>query len=341
VARDVTERRLTRVIGVGASAGGVDALIRVLRVLPDDLPAAICIVLHVPATGRSLLAPILDRRTELSVSVPSDGEPLRPGHVYVAPPDRHLTVAAGRLELGRGPKENGVRPAVDPMLRSLAAAYGEHAVAVILSGALGDGSLGAVAVKQAGGTVIVQDPDDATVPSMPESAISAVDEVDEVLTAGRIGQALQRLAGAAPEIREELVMAPAEESLEDTSDAPGGPPSAFTCPECNGPLWEVSEGDLVRYRCRVGHAYSEDSMMVEQGSAVETALWSALEALEERADFLNRMSARHRERRPQLHHRFAGAADDARERAELIRRALGIRGEAPRAFDMQSAEATE
>lgn len=309
--------------------------------LPADLPAALCIVLHVPATGRSLLAPILDRQTELAVDVPVDGEPLVPGRAYVAPPDRHLTVAAGRLQLGRGPKENGVRPAVDPMLRSLASAYGEHAIAVILSGALGDGSTGAAAVKQAGGTVIVQDPEDATVPSMPESAIGAVGEVDAVLAASQIGPELQRLVGAAPAIREELVMTGGEAALEESPERPAGPPSAFTCPECHGPLWEVSEGDVARYRCRVGHAYSEESMLVEQGSAVETALWSALEALEERAEFLRRVSARHRERRPRLYERFAGAAADARERAELLRRALGIKGEAPKAFDMQSAEAAE
>jgi two-component system, chemotaxis family, protein-glutamate methylesterase/glutaminase len=332
VADDVASRDVTTVIGVGASAGGVDALIRVVRTLPAELSAAICVVVHVPATGRSLLAAILDRQTALEARVPSDGEPLRAGCLYVAPPDRHLTVGAGGLALGRGPKENGVRPAVDPMLRSLASAYGRHSVAVILSGALGDGSLGARAVKRAGGKVIVQDPEDATVPSMPESAIAAVRDVDEVLTAEQIGPALQRLAGLAPPIREELVMAGGDE------DRPAGPPSGFTCPECHGPLWELSEGELMRYRCRVGHAYSEDSMMVEQGSAVETALWSALEALEERADFLTRMAARHRERRPQLHHRFAGAAEDALERAQLIRNALGLRGEAPKAFDMQGAE---
>jgi two-component system chemotaxis response regulator CheB len=294
----------------------------------------------VPATGRSLLGPILDRESELEVAAGIDGEPLLPGRIYVAPPDRHLTVAAGRLELGRGPKENGVRPAVDPMLRSLAASYGEHAVAVILSGALGDGSTGARAVKQAGGAVIVQDPEDATVPSMPESAIRAVGDVDAVLAAAEIGPALARLAPAPSEIGEDLVMTGGE-ALEQGPDRPLGPPSAFSCPECRGPLWEVSEGELVSYRCRVGHAYSEDSMMIEQGSTVEAALWTALEALEERAEFLSRMSAGHLERRPQLHDRFAGAADDARDRAELIRRALGIRGEAPKAFDMQSAEAAE
>lgn len=326
-------------IGVGASAGGLDALINIVRALPADLPAAICMVLHVPATGRSLLAGILGRYTDLDVRVPKDGEMLQPGRVYVAPPDRHLTVSGGRVELGRGPKENGVRPAVDPMLRSLAASYGSGAVAVILSGALGDGSLGATAVKQAGGIVIVQDPDDATVPSMPESAIRAVGDVDALLTAPEIGPALERLTAGGPELGEELAMNPGD-ALAESPERPVGPPSAFTCPECSGPLWEVSEGEIVNYRCRVGHAYSEDSMMIEQGSAVEAALWSALEALEERAEFLRRMARRH-ELRPQLHDRYAGAAADARDRADLIRRALGVRGEAPKAFDMQSAEASE
>jgi two-component system chemotaxis response regulator CheB len=172
---------------------------------------------------------------------------------------------------------------------------------------------------------------------MPESAIRAVGDVDHVIPAAEIGRTLGALVGHAAAIGEDLVMTAPEPGPE----RPPGPPSAFTCPECSGPLWEVSEGDLVRYRCRVGHAYSEDSMMIEQGSAVEAALWSALEGLEERADFLERMSARHFENRRQLHDRFAGAAEDARERAELIRRALGIRGEPPKAFDMQSAAAAE
>jgi two-component system chemotaxis response regulator CheB len=329
---------LSRVIGVGASAGGVDVLMRVVEKLSPDLPAAVCVVLHVPATGRSLLPEILGRTTELPVGVPEDGEPVRPGRIYIAPPDRHLTVAGGRLWLSRGPKENGVRPAVDPLLRSLADAYGDHAVAVILSGALGDGSAGAVAVKQAGGAVLVQDPEEATVPSMPETALRAVGAVDAVLRASEIGPALARLAVDAPLIREELIMgSPDEAELE----RPPGPPSAFTCPECNGSLWEVSEGELVRYRCRVGHAYSEDSMVVEQGSAVETALWSALELLEERAEFLDRVAERHGDHRPRMRDRFTAAAADARERAEMLRKALGIQGGEPHAFDLQSAEAAE
>jgi len=326
------------VVGIGASAGGVDALTRLFRHLDRDLAAALFVVMHVPATGRSLLAPILNRNTDFDVRVAEDGEEVVAGRVYVAPPDRHLTVAGGRVRLERGPKENAARPAVDPMLRSVAAAYGENAVAVVLSGALGDGSSGALAVKQAGGIVIVQDPDDATVPSMPESALHAVGEADAVLDADAIGPAIARLADGERAIREDIGVTQVQDSGAGGPERPAGPPTAFSCPECDGPLWEVDEGELVRYRCRVGHAYSEDSLIIEQGSAVEAALWSALEALEERADFLNRVAARHGDRRPRLRDRFHSAAADALGRAELIRKALGTSGEAPHALDLQASE---
>jgi two-component system chemotaxis response regulator CheB len=327
-----------RVIGIGASAGGVDALVRLMRRLPATLPAAICVVLHVPSSGRSLLAPILARQSDLDVVEAEDGAQLATGRVYVAPNDRHLVIDDGHVRLDRGPKENGVRPAVDPMLRTLASAYGPRAVAVILSGALGDGSAGVVAVRQAGGTVVVQDPDDATVPSMPESAIRAVGVADAVLPAFDIGAALSDMVGTRA-VGEDMV-SPVQQSYSQGSERPGGPPSPFTCPECSGSLWEVRDGNAVRYTCRVGHSYSEDAMIVEQGSAVEAALWAALEALEERAEFLRRVARRHGDARPRLRERFRGAADDALRRAELIRRTLGTSGEDPHAVDLH-AEAAE
>jgi two-component system chemotaxis response regulator CheB len=305
---------LPRVVGVGASAGGVDALVRLVRPLPASFPGAICVVLHVASSGQSLLSPILARSTDLTVVVAEEGQLLECGHVYVAPNDRHLLIDDGRLRLDRGPKENGVRPAVDAMLRTLAAAYGSRAVAVILSGGLGDGAAGAVAVRDAGGVVVVQDPDDSTVPSMPTSALRAVGEADAVLRAADIGTALAQLVPTA-----------AEE--EDAAMPASGAPSAFTCPECNGSLWEVKDGAAIRYGCRVGHTYTEDAMLIEQGSEVEAALGSALEALEERAEFLRSVADRHGDRRPQLRDRFSGAADDALERAELVRTALGGKSE--------------
>ena len=189
----------TRVIGIGASAGGIDGLLRVLAPLPADFPHAVCVVLHLPATGYSVLAPILDRRCSVVVAAARQGEWVRPGHVYVAPPDRHLTVRRHALVLSRTAQENGVRPAADPLLRSLAESYGPAAVAVVLSGALGDGALGARAVAEAAGRVLVQDPVDAIVPSMPQRAIAAAGGAAEVLSAAAIGEELARL-GPAPGI---------------------------------------------------------------------------------------------------------------------------------------------
>lgn len=322
-----------RVVGIGASAGGVEALIRLVRELPDDFAAPICVVLHVPAAGRSLLASILDRRAKLAAANAEDGEPIRAGRIYVAPNDRHLIFANGHVRLDRGPKENGMRPSVDVMFRTLAAAYGERSIAVVLSGALGDGSAGALAIRNAGGTVLVQDPDDATVASMPESALRAV-SADAVLTAGELGLALARMLERRP-VGEDGGMVRVDKPLDASAERPGGPPSPFTCPECNGPLWEFDDGSTMRYRCRVGHSYSEDAMVIEQGSAVEATLWAALEALEERAEFLRRVADRQGDRHPQLRDRFNGAAQDALERAELLREALGTRGERPHALDPQ------
>jgi two-component system chemotaxis response regulator CheB len=182
------------VVGIGASAGGLDAVRAVIGDLPADIDAAVCVVLHLPASGKSLLAPILARRTPLETAVAVDGEPLVAGRVYVAPADFHLIVERGRVALSRGPKEHGTRPAVDAMLRGVARHHGPRALAVILSGALGDGSAGSAAVAAAGGTVVVQDPADAAVASMPESALRAVGGQAMVLPVGEIGAAVASLA---------------------------------------------------------------------------------------------------------------------------------------------------
>jgi two-component system chemotaxis response regulator CheB len=179
-------------IGIGASAGGVDALTRIMRGLPPELDACLLIVLHLPAAGPSLLSRILARHCRLPVAQARDGEPLLAGHVLVAPPDRHVVVVDRRVRLDDGPKENGARPAIDPTLRSLAAGYGPQAIAVILSGALQDGARGAREVAVAGGSVIVQDPRDARVTSMPQHAIEAVGDAASVLRVDLIAAELVR-----------------------------------------------------------------------------------------------------------------------------------------------------
>jgi two-component system, chemotaxis family, protein-glutamate methylesterase/glutaminase len=181
------------VIAIAASAGGVEALRGLVTRLPADLPAAVCVMLHLPSTGRSLLAPILDRGSPLATMLACDGARLTAGTILVAAADHHLLIGPGTVALGHGPKENGVRPAADPMFRSLAHSWGERGVAVVLSGALGDGAAGAAAVARAGGRVLVQDPADAIVPGMPQSAIAAVGSAT-VLPVLELAGALVRLA---------------------------------------------------------------------------------------------------------------------------------------------------
>jgi two-component system chemotaxis response regulator CheB len=329
-----------RLIGVGASAGGIEALLKLVGGLPQDLAATVLVVLHIPATGASVLSQILARRTAIEVVTAEDGAPLRPGQVVVAPPDRHLIALEGRIRLERGPKENGVRPAVDPMLRSVAQSAGTRGVAVILSGALGDGSDGAAAVAAAGGAVIVQEPADAIVPSMPQRALETVDGVATVLPAFEIGPALGRLAAAdAPAAKEVLAMPHSDTTIDQSRRRPAGPPTGFTCPDCNGALWEISDASgRKRFRCRIGHAYSEDALVGAQGDRVEAALWTALEVLEERAELFERLAGRHGEGRPKSAARMRAAADDAMERAELLRRALGATATAPDALSLDAED---
>jgi two-component system chemotaxis response regulator CheB len=307
-------------------------LIKLVAGLPAELPHPVCVVLHLAPFSRSMLPAILDRRCALTVQTAEHDAKLRTGHVYVAPPDRHLLVRDGRVELTRGPKENGVRPAVDTMLRSMAEGWGSRAVAVVLSGALGDGSDGAQYVARAGGAVFVQDPEDAIVSSMPEQALAKVGDDATVLAVDDIGPALAALGPVMDARTEGGDVERPGDLIAESKNRPDGPATGFTCPECSGALWEIHEGGVIQYRCRIGHRYSDDAMLVEQGSAVEAALWSALEVLEERAELLRRIAAQRAQSRPTTQRNLERAADDALARAELIREALATGIEPADAF---------
>ena len=192
------------IIAVGASAGGIDALQRLMKDLPEDIAAAICVVLHIPASSQSLLPQVIARQTRLPVCQAATGRRLQSGQVYVAPPDRHLLARAGAVWLDRGPKENGVRPSIDPLFRSVAEGYGARAIAVVLSGSLNDGAAGAAAVAAAGGTVLVQAPADAIVPSMPKATLEAVPRAP-TFTATELTGELARRVAALPEPGEPTV----------------------------------------------------------------------------------------------------------------------------------------
>ena len=321
-----------RVIVIGASAGGVDALMQLVRDLPPDFPAPIAIVLHVPAESPSMLADILGRRTVLRSKTAVDGEPFRSGTIYVAVPNHHLLVSRSEASLtvlvARGPRENRHRPSIDPLFRSAALAVGGGAIGVILSGTLDDGTAGLMAIKECGGMTVVQDPKDAMYPGMPQSAIDHVD-VDHVAPLSEMGALLTRLAHepVRPRIVHsddnlvlETKMANLDADALHTDDRPGKP-SPFSCPDCGGVLWEIDQEHYTRYRCRVGHAYSPETMLGAQDDVLEEALWSAMKTLEESARLSHRLAGSQRARGNQwLVERFEEKEREARQRVELIRR---------------------
>ncbi len=320
------------IIVIGCSAGGVEALAELVRGLPADLPASLFIVHHFPAQGTSVLPAILQREGPLPAGHGRDGESIRPGRLYVAPPNHHLLVKRGHVSLARGPRENGHRPAVDPLFRSAALAYGRRVVGVILSGTLDDGASGLLMVKKRGGVAVVQDPDEAQYAGMPLSAIEHA-PVDHIVRLGEMGALLARLAREpVQEERGEPVSneMESEEALTEMdlralgSNQHPGTPSGFACPECGGVLWELSDGgDLLRFRCRVGHALSGDALLVEQTQAMETALWSALRALEERVALGRRLTDRARRRGHSLAaERFQQQVRDTEQQAATIREVL-------------------
>lgn len=318
------------IVVIGASAGGVEAVASVIEALPRDLAAAVFIVVHFPPHTTSVLPRIITRRGGMTAVHPEDGAPIELGCVYVAPPDRHLLVEHGHMRLVRGPRENGARPSVDPLFRSAARAYGARVIGVVLTGNLDDGTAGLMAIKSAGGVAVVQDPDDALYAGMPTSALRHV-QADHVATLGeipgilvrRIGERVER-KGAGPVAQQQNHEVQISEMDRGALEAPrDGAPSGYACPECHGALWEVDEGGLLRFRCRVGHAYSFENLLAAQGSSMDAALWAAYRALEERAALTERMGARMEERgQTVLAQRYAEQTHDTLQRAELIRRVL-------------------
>jgi len=322
---------LGKIIVIGGSAGSIESLTKLAAALPADLPAVIFIVVHIPSHTKSVLPNILNRAGVMSAAHPQPDEIFQPGHIYIAPPDFHLIVKPGHIHLARGPKENNCRPAIDVLFRTAARAYNVQVIGVVLSGVLDDGAAGLVAIKQQGGVAIVQDPDDALYSGMPLSAIENV-EVDYILPASEIAAVLVKLAhepidrtttpAVSDKMEIETDMAELETDAMQKQQRPGTP-SAFACPDCGGVLWELGEGNLVRFRCRVGHAFSVESLLAQQSDALEEALWTALRALEETAALRERMA----ERSEKLDHlaraqEFHNQAQQAKQRALLIQQAL-------------------
>jgi two-component system chemotaxis response regulator CheB len=292
---EATMRARRDIIVVGGSTGAIAALQRLVADLPADLPAAVLVVTHIDATP-SLLPRILKRSAALPVAEAVDGEPIESGRIYIAAPDRHLLVEGGRVALRRGPRENSTRPAIDSLFRSAAVAFGARVIGVILTGMLNDGTAGLRAIKRCGGVAAVQDPDDAEAPDMPRSALRHV-AVDHCVPLAGMGALLSRLAAepARPaveipnDIRREAAIATEEQLTMQRQDEPGRP-SVFTCPDCSGTLWEIRDGELLRYRCHIGHAFTADVLLSAQREAVELAMARALRANKEQAMLFSRLA---------------------------------------------------
>ncbi|MGY1640450.1 chemotaxis protein CheB [Geodermatophilus sp. SYSU D00703] len=285
---------MDRLVVVGASAGGLGPLQDLAAALPPDLPAAVLVVVHLPPAADSHLPRLLSRWGPLPARTAADGDALVPGTVLVAPPDRHLLVRDSRVRLSRGPRENRQRPAVDPLFRSAAQSFGPGVVAVVLSGALDDGAVGAASVAAQDGAVLVQDPAEARVTSMPRAALAAVRRARALPTAA-LGAAVTdlvcgELPGSAP--------AATTTTGERSRSMEGGPtavtdlgtPAAVGCPECQGGMYEAVSDKTASYTCHVGHAWTAQTLLDAQRQAVEGAIYNAASKLLEVAAVHRRLA---------------------------------------------------
>ena len=300
------------VVVIGGSAGAVEVIKAIAASLPGDLDAAVFVVIH-RSSGVSVLPAILARVSDLPVLEATDKLAIEPGNMYVAVPDFHLFVDSARMRVVRGPRQNGHRPAVDALFASAAAAYGARVIGVVLSGSLDCGTHGLLAIKGRGGITVVQDPDDAQERGMPGSALSHV-QIDHCVAGAELAALITRLVKTTAPISH--IPAPA------TAPSPGRL-AGFVCPECSGPLWEVSERGFVSFRCRVGHGYTAESLFTGKEQALEAALWAALNALSEKAELGRRLATRARKGGHFLSaSQFAQRASDAEDQAAIVREVL-------------------
>jgi two-component system chemotaxis response regulator CheB len=330
----IAQRSHRDIIVIGASSGGLEALKEIVAGLPADLPAAVFVVVHVPARGTSWLPEILSRAGRLPASHARHNEAIRAGRIYVAPPDFHLLLLGdSRTHVVRGPKENNHRPAIDPLFRSAARFYGPRAVGVVLSGALDDGAAGLFSIKSRGGIAIVQDPEDALFSDMPRAALSVV-PADYCVSKGEIPLIIAELSEQSSlqstgereaimdQMKKETELAALNPDTVEDDDKPGTP-SVYGCPDCGGVLWELQDDQWLRFRCRVGHAFSAEGLLRSQGESFDSALWSAFRGLQESAALSRRLAKRARDNgRESLAKKFETKSQRSEEQAELIRNLL-------------------
>lgn len=318
------------IIVIGASSGGFQAIQTLVAGLPRTLPASIFVVWHMSPDMLGVLPYVLNKLDTLPASNAVDGETIEPGRIYVAPPDHHLLVEESCVRVTRGPKENRFRPAVDPLFRSAAFTFRTRVIGIVLSGALGDGTSGLWLIKHFGGRTIVQHPRDATVPSMPESALREV-EVDHVVPVSEMPGLLERLcAEPLPQEPKHISIMDEQRTEKEIKVAKGdkeasegimqlGELSPYACPECHGVLSALREGERIRYRCHTGHAYSAESLLASVTEAIDDSLWNAIRAIEESIMMLNLAGDHHADQNdPRLAAQYFQKATEARQRLVVL-----------------------
>jgi two-component system chemotaxis response regulator CheB len=317
------------IVVIGASAGGIQALQEMAGALPYDFPASIFVVQHIAAESPSVLASILSRAGPLPAHTARHLQRILPGNIYVAPPDHHLLLdPAGHILTTRGPKENRFRPAVDPLFRSAARAFGPRVIGVVLTGGLDDGTAGLWAIKRRDGTAVVQDPADALYPSMPLSALRHI-AVDYCVPLAEIGPLLVRLTDESAEEKGEIEVPDDIEievkiAEEDQAMRAGilklGDVSIFTCPECHGALLQLKEDKPLRYRCHTGHGFTFNSLLAELTENIEDSLWNTVRSIQESILLMRHMadhlSGSEQEEAVYL---LRAKAQEAEQRAEMVR----------------------
>lgn len=314
------------IIVIGASAGGFQAIQQLIAGLPPDLDVSIFIVWHLSPDVQGILPHALNRLKNMYAANAIDREPIKTRRIYVAPPDHHMMLEDGIVRISRGPKENRFRPAIDPLFRTAATVYGPRVIGVILSGGLDDGTAGLWMIKQMGGMAVVQDPDDAEVPSMPASALREV-AVDYRLPLSGIPQVLASLAIEVvnPQPQDVSLRISFENDIAKDNRPLNshimefGELSPYTCPECHGVLTAIREDNRTRFRCHTGHAFSADSLLVGITQNIEDALWNAVRQVRESVMLLYHMGDHFAEdNKPALAAAYFKKAQEAEQRAELL-----------------------
>lgn len=331
--RSILTMEYRNLIVVGASAGGFEALKSLAMGLPSDWEASLLVVWHMSPDIHGILPQALNRVGKLSATPARDHEPLQPGRIYVAPPDHHLLVEPGKVRVTRGPKENRFRPAVDPLFRSAAYAYGPRVIGVVLSGALDDGTSGLWMIKHRGGLAVVQDPLDADVPAMPENALREV-AVDYCVPVAELADLLIRLAqeplpdthlevpGEDEQTRIEIRIV-TEDSAFESRIVKFGEFTPYTCPECHGVLSRLLEGARIRYRCHTGHAYSADALLAALTERIEDSLYNAIRGVEESILLLNHIGDHYAElNQPRQAALYFKKAQEAEARVQWVRQVV-------------------